>query len=147
MHTSRCLMMDAERHIWITSEVTELLAASLSIHPERIAGDGGRYFFVGILTSLQEMTSRACETPSAYAWWDFETRVVNGKAGRRGKANFIEKDDELFLTIDCDRRQIQLTHHRTNTDCHLSIDLHVCPFPWKFLVGFDWRGECVQLLH
>ena len=113
----------------------------------RIAGDWGRYFFVGILTSLQEMTSRACETPSAYGWWDFETRVVNGEADRRGKADFIERDDELSLTIDCDRRQIQLTHDRTNTKCHLSIDLQVCPFPWKFLVGFDWRGGCVQLLH
>ena len=122
---------------------------SSGVHSIRfqIVGDWGHYFFSGILTSLQEITARAFETPSAYGWWDFESRVVHGEVGRLGKGDFIEKDDELILTIDCDRRQIQLSHHRTNTDDHLSIDLQVCPFPWKFLVGFDWRGGCVQLLH
>jgi len=104
-------------------------------------------FFSGIITSLQEIIPQAPETPSAYGWWDFDGCIINGQGQQFEKSGFIEKDDELTLILNCDKRQIELEHHRTNSHVHLSVDLQVCPFPWKFLIGFDWQGGCVQLLH
>lgn len=113
----------------------------------QITGDFGQYFFAGIITSLQEIIPRTAETPSAYGWWDFDGCIVNGEGQRFGKSDIIEKDDELTLTLNCDKRQIELDHHRTNSHVYLTVDLQVCPFPWKFLVGLDWRGGCVRIIH
>jgi hypothetical protein len=109
----------------------------------QILGDWGQWFFSGIITSLQEIISEAPETSSAYGWWDFDGCIINGQRQQFGTNGFIEKKDELTLTLNCDKRQIDLEHRRTNSHVHLFVDLQVRSFPWKFLVEFDWRGGCV----
>ena len=113
----------------------------------KIVGNWGLYFFSGIITSLQEIVPHSSETPSAYGWWDFDGRISNGQGARFGRNDFIQENDEFTFTLNCDKRQIDLEHHRTNSHVHLSVDLQVCPFPWKFIIGFDWRGGSVQILH
>ncbi|CAF1211625.1 unnamed protein product [Didymodactylos carnosus] len=113
----------------------------------RLEGDWGHWFFSGIIPSSQEMVADASRSRSVYGWWDFENTVINGKQQSVGKAEFIEKDDEMTLTLNCGKKQIELEHHRTNSLTHLPVDLRVCPFPWKLLVGFDWRGGCVHILR
>jgi hypothetical protein len=122
---------------------------SSGIHRIRfqIQGDWGVWFFSGIMTSLQEVVAESYKSPSVYGWWDFDGPVVNGQLQKFGTSGFIVKDDELTFTLNCDMGRIELEHHRTNERVHLSVDLQVCPFPWKFLIGVDWRGGCVRLLH
>jgi hypothetical protein len=96
---------------------------------------------------LQEIISRAPETPYVYGWGNFDDSVINGQIQQFGRSDFISKDDELTLTLNCNKRRIELENHRTNEHVHLSVELQVCSFPWKFFVGFDWRGGCVRILH
>ena len=54
--------------------------------------------------------------------------------------------DDITLTIDCERRQIFLKHHRTKRLLHLPIELRACPFPWKMLVVLHRRHDSIRIV-
>ena len=103
--------------------------------------------FFGVISDLQQMTARATESPSAYGWRDFARIILDGKAHPRAEVDkIIQTDDEMTLTLDCDKRQITLTHQRTKRDLQLPIDIKVCPFPWRLLVA-SFGEDCVGILN
>jgi hypothetical protein len=54
----------------------------------------------------------------------------------------IRTNDTLSVIFDCENRQIELYHERTNKTNKIPIDVGKAPFPWRFLVvlyhPYDW---------
>ena len=93
--------------------------------------------FFGVITASQQNTTRVLETSSANGWWNFDFPIINGeKENRTGRDKVIRRLDDLTLTMDCERKQIFLKHHRTKRLLHLPIELRACPFPWKIACRF-----------
>jgi hypothetical protein len=84
---------------------------------------------------------------SLYGWWGLNSIVVNGVVQRTKEKNDIEKNDELTLTLKCDQQQIQFEHHRTKKFLELSIDITLCPFPWKIVVELPTYSDCVRIIQ
>jgi len=103
--------------------------------------------FFGIITASQKMTEHILESISVNGWGNFDFPIVNGeKDPQVGRDKIMRPLDELTLTLDCERKQIFLKHHRTKRLLHLPIDLRACPFPWKMLVVLHRRGDSVRLV-
>ncbi len=102
--------------------------------------------FFGIITASQKNLEHILESISTNGWGNLDFPIVNGeKDPRMGKDKIIRSLDELTLTLDCERKQIFLKHHRTKRLVHLPIDLRACPFPWKMLVILHRRGDSVRI--
>ncbi|CAF0950542.1 unnamed protein product [Adineta steineri] len=106
--------------------------------------------FFGIGTSL-EMVNRVItvdtDNKSLYGWWGLNSFVINGKVQRSKEKNDIKNYDELTLILKCDHQQIELEHHRTKRLLKLSIDITLCPFPWKIVVELPTYGDCVRIIR
>lgn len=103
--------------------------------------------FFGIITASQKNTKRVLESVSTNGWWNFDVPIINGdKEDRVGKDKIIRQYDDLTLTIDCERKQIFLKHHRTRRLFHIPIDMRACPFPWRMLVVLHRRGDSVRII-
>ncbi|CAF1377490.1 unnamed protein product [Rotaria sordida] len=111
---------------------------------------GDLRFFFGIITSLEKVSrimSTDIDNKSLYGWWDLNSIVVNGKVQRNKEKNHIEKNDELTLILKCDDQQIELEHCRTKRLLKLSIDIILCPFPWKIVVELPSYGDCIHIIQ
>ncbi|CAF0939192.1 unnamed protein product [Rotaria sp. Silwood1] len=116
----------------------------------QIEKKGDLRFFFGITTSLEKVNrvmSTETDNKSLYGWWGLNSIVINGKVQRSKEKNDIEKCDELTLTLKCDHQQIELEHHRTQRLLKLSIDIILCPFPWKIVVELPTYGDCVRIIQ
>ncbi|CAF0921357.1 unnamed protein product [Rotaria sp. Silwood1] len=103
--------------------------------------------FFGIVTASQKNKKRILESVSTNGWWNFDFPIMNGeKENRVGKDKIIRAQDDITLTLDCERKQIFLKHHRTKRLLHLPIDLRACPFPWKILVVLHRRGDSLRII-
>jgi hypothetical protein len=103
--------------------------------------------FFGIINASQKNTTRVLESTSTNGWWNFDLPIVNGdKEHDVGRDKIIQPLDELTLTLDCERKQIFLKHHRTKRLLHLPIDLRACPFPWKMLVVLHRCSDSVRIV-
>ena len=105
--------------------------------------------FFGINTSLERVSrviSTEVDNRSLYGWWGLNSMVMNGQVRRTREKNDIEKYDDVTLILKCDQQQIQLEHHRTKRILQLSIDLTICPFPWKIVVELPMYGDCIRII-
>ena len=106
--------------------------------------------FFGINTSLEKVNRviiMETDNRSLYGWWGLNSIVVNGKVQRSNEKNDIKNYDELTLVLKCDQQQIELEHHRTKRLLKLSIDITICPFPWKIVVELPTYGDCVRVIQ
>ena len=102
--------------------------------------------FFGIINGSQKLSERIFDCQSMNGWKNFDFRVVNGIEEREGRDRIIRPGDDVTLTLDCERRQLLFKHHRTGRLLQLSIDIRLCPFPWKLLIVLRRRGDSVRLL-
>lgn len=103
--------------------------------------------FIGIITSTQRNSPHILESISTNGWLNFDCVIANGtRDSRVSRDKLLRTMDELTLTIDCDRRQIFLKHHRTKRLLHLPIELRACPFPWKMLVVLHRRRDSIRIV-
>ena len=110
---------------------------------------GDLRFFFGIITALDRVSrviSTDIDNKSLYGWWGLNSIVMNGIVQRSKEKNDIEKYDKLTLTLKCDHQQIQLKHHRTNRSLLLSVDITMCPVPWKIVVELPTYGDCIRII-
>jgi hypothetical protein len=103
--------------------------------------------FFGIINSSEKMTYDIWSSTTFHGWWDLDYSVVSGKNNRRLSPETIRMGDEVTLMLDCINRRMQLEHHRTNRTVNMSIDLQLCPFPWKIIVLLLGKDDCVRILH
>lgn len=102
--------------------------------------------FFGIMTASQKNVARVIESISVNGWLNLESPVINGTQQTRVKRDKnVKALDDLTLTLDCERRQIFLKHHRTKRLVHIPIDLRSCPFPWRMVVILHRRGDAVRI--
>jgi hypothetical protein len=89
--------------------------------------------FFGIKASNENINEDISQMKSVYGFWANGYDVKGGKmsAFSRGK-RFFENDD-VILTLDCEKKQIQIESKRINRCEVFDIDPHLCPFPWKCL--------------
>ena len=103
--------------------------------------------FFGIITGSQNNTEHVLDSISTNGWWNFDFPIINGERSHRvGRDKIIRSFDDITLTLDCDRKQIFLKHHRTKRLLHLPIDMRACPFPWKMLVVLHRRDDSVRII-
>ena len=103
--------------------------------------------FFGIITGSQKITEHLLESYSVNGWNTFDFPIINGeRPPGTAREKLIRQMDEVTLTLDCDRKQIFLKHHRTKRLVHLPIDTRGCPFPWKLLVVLHRRGDAVRMI-
>ncbi|CAF1239143.1 unnamed protein product [Rotaria sordida] len=105
------------------------------------------YSFFGIVNSSEKMTKDILNSTSFYGWWDLIYNVISGKKHKYDSTKIIRTGDEVTFMLDCDNRQIQLEHHRTNRILTLPINIQLCAFPWKIIVLLLGKDDCVRILH
>jgi hypothetical protein len=130
----------------VSSGVNRYSSGTHRIH-FRIDRIGESPIFLGITTSFVNVTQAYLDDQALYGWWDLSAVVVHGNARPCNKNRVVRTGDEMTLILDCDNRQIQLQHHRTNLSHEVSIDLNNCPFPWKAVVQFKSKGDSVRILQ
>ncbi|CAF4057960.1 unnamed protein product, partial [Rotaria sp. Silwood1] len=113
----------------------------------RIENKTSNYWFFGIITASQQLTSSISAVQSACGWWDLGYIVVNGKTKDGNRTKTMNSGDEVTLILDCDNRLIQLQHHGRNALVGIQIDLEQCPFPWKLVIRLDSEHDCVKIVH
>ena len=113
----------------------------------RIEKIGGYRNFLGICRLSEKMRIGDEHGKSHYGWWDLNRVVVNGKKEGSTGSNVVTTGDEMILTLDCDNRQIQLHHLRTNQRVLLTIDLKKCPFPWIVVTILIAKGNSIRILQ
>lgn len=103
--------------------------------------------FFGVITGSQKNVDHILESFSTNGWNNFDFPIISGeKQPGTIRDKIIRQMDELTLTLDCDRKQIFLKHHRTKRLVHIPIDTRGCPFPWKLLVVLHRRGDAVRMI-
>jgi hypothetical protein len=106
---------------------------------------GDKNLFIGIISASHKIIAPTFDY-SVHGWWNLEYTIINGET-KSGETNeSFESDDKITLIIDCDNRQIQLVHHRTEKLVYLPIKLEVCPFPWKILIRLLTTGDCIRIV-
>lgn len=79
------------------------------------------------------------------AVWQHETRSRN--AGLHDYKNDDIKTNDVFqLTLDCEKKQIELFRERTNTKQTIQINTDKSPFPWSILLALCRKDDCVRIL-
>jgi hypothetical protein len=113
----------------------------------RIGKVGRTSMFFGICTSSEKNSGTVVRDESRHGWWNLSEVVANGKFRNTGIKRVTMAGDEVTLILNCDKRQIQLQHHRTNLQVELCVDLDKCLFPWKIVVQLTAKGDCVRILQ
>ena len=80
-------------------------------------------------------------------WWDLNKVIVNGWAKKVTDNKVITTGDRITLILDCDNREIQLHHHRTDRRVQLTTDLKNCPFPWRVVVMLQQKGDSIRIVY
>jgi hypothetical protein len=105
------------------------------------------YQFFGIVSSSEKSIKDIQTSTSRHGWWDLDYNIAGGKKQRDNLTATIQRGDEVTLMLDCDNRQIQLEHYRTNRIAHMPVDLGLCAFPWKTIVLLGAKNDRVRILH
>ncbi|CAF1081267.1 unnamed protein product [Rotaria sordida] len=105
---------------------------SVTFSIENVYQTGWSCFF-GTMTSNESMQDDVSKMVSVYGVWSSGYHVQCGKkSGSCGKRRWNICDD-VTLTFDCDNKQLRIENKRINWCQVFDIDLHSCPFPWKFI--------------
>ena len=103
--------------------------------------------FFGIYSSSQELTTHILSSPSVYGWWEFDQTIINGQKHGCQTNKIFQSGDEITLTLDCTNKYIFLQHHRTKKIVQHSINIQLCPLPWKILVRLYGAVSRVRILQ
>ena len=109
----------------------------------RIEQMGEAHIFFGI-TSAREASTHI-RNKSKYGWWCWNEVGID-ETTEVAEHQIVRTNDEMTLTLSCDRQQIELGHRRNNRFGHLPVDINVCPFPWKIVVILQSNGDSVRIL-
>ena len=105
---------------------------------------GNKNIFFGIYSSSKQASSSF--DSSIHGWWNIGYMIVNGESTEGNDTETFQTGDRVTLSVDCDRQQLGLEHHRTKRLSHLPIKSEVCSFPWKILVRLLTTGDCIRIV-
>lgn len=92
-----------------------------------------KWAFFGIISKDAAIEQHSYFTATSYGWAGGDQVYLNGKQKIRygNYKSDMTTNDTLELSVDCDRRKIQLTNERTRSKYELDVDIAKCPFPWQ----------------
>jgi hypothetical protein len=107
--------------------------------------------FFGCISSQIDLEDDIFSSSAAVGW--FGSNQVYDHGHYRSSLDkydyhtyFIQTNDILHLTIDCERKKIMLLNRRLNTQCTLPVNINKIPFPWQLLIVMLQNGDCVRIL-
>ena len=116
-------------------------------------GSGSYNIFIGICSSSIGLRQIIYNLAVVAGWFSNSEVWLHGRCNNNNtsKVNGYRNDDikinDIFeLTIDCDKKQIELFHDRTNKRQMINVDPVKAPFPWHILLALRRRGDCVRIL-
>lgn len=107
-----------------------------------------QWMFFGILSKHARFDQRAYQNLTAYGWTGYNRIYINGKSIStvNGFLNDLKQNDLIELIIDCDRQQLIFWHSRQMYKTKLSVDIKLCPFPWKLLISCQNANDSLRIL-
>jgi hypothetical protein len=100
--------------------------------------------FIGIIPSIQQMTTTSFKLPSVYGWWDTKFPVMGGIHVTSG-AYSMRTGDEISLTLICDEARL-VYHNKRSGFGKISVNLNSCPLPWQLLVVLGAGENIIRIL-
>ncbi|CAF0743524.1 unnamed protein product [Adineta ricciae] len=90
-------------------------------------------------------------SPFTVGWFGCNEIYQHGTVNYNSKAHGYRSDeilsnDVLQLTMDCDRKQIELFQERTNKHHCLSVNTDKTPLPWRFLLVLNRQNDYIRIL-
>ncbi|CAF4320120.1 unnamed protein product, partial [Adineta steineri] len=77
----------------------------------------------------------------------YQHGIRNGNPTSHGyNSNTIATNDVLYMTFDCDKKQIELFHEDTNKRHILTVNTDKAPLPWQLLMMLTDKDDCVRIL-
>jgi hypothetical protein len=111
----------------------------------QVVNKGTKNIFIGIVSSSASIASTF--DGSLYGWWNWDHPIVNGESQCNSQDEFIQTGDQLTLILDCDHQEIRLNHHRMKQTVRLSVEINLCPLPWKILVRLLASGDRLRIVQ
>ena len=110
---------------------------------------GSKWIFFGIISKNVELQNESRYSRSCYGWAGANQAHINGKIWNQldGYESDIEENDIVQLTLDCNRRIIQLKNERTKSIYEITVELDKCPFPWQLNINMYHCGDRLRILH
>ena len=107
--------------------------------------------FLGCISSQLTDKKIRCNSEFVAGWFGCDKVYRHGSLNINAevhgyRSNEIVKNDVLHLIFDCQHRQIELFHERTDKRHTIRVDVHKTPFPWQLLVILCRENDSVRIL-
>ena len=107
--------------------------------------------FFGCISSEAIQSRISINSSFTVGWFGFnqvyQHGIRNGNPNSHGyNSNVIATNDVLYLSFDCDQKQIELFHEDTNKRHILTVDITKAPLPWQLLMMLTDKDDCVRIL-
>jgi len=107
--------------------------------------------FFGCISSEAIQSRISVKSPFTVGWFGFnqvyQHGIRNDNLNLHGyNSNVIAANDVLYLTFDCDKKQIELFHEDTNKRHILSVNIEQAPLPWQLLMMLTDKDDCVRII-
>ncbi|UJR32795.1 hypothetical protein I4U23_020257 [Adineta vaga] len=115
-------------------------------------GSGSYNIFIGICPSSVGLRQILYHLEVVAGWFSNSEVWLHGKSnsndseGKEYQTDDLKVDDIFELTIDCDKKQLELFHDRTNKKQIINIDTTKAPLPWHILLALRHQGDSVRIL-
>ncbi|CAF1207158.1 unnamed protein product [Rotaria sordida] len=108
--------------------------------------------FIGICSSDINLRQIMYHLTVVVGWFNTTEVWQHGRCIRNtkfqgSKNDEIKTNDIIQLTIDCENKQIELFHERTNKKHTVIVDSNQTPLPWKILLALRRKNDCVKILQ
>ncbi|UJR32159.1 hypothetical protein I4U23_019626 [Adineta vaga] len=107
--------------------------------------------FFGCISSEVIQKRISINSISTAGWFGFnqvyQHGIRNGNPSVHGyNSNEIAANDVLYLTFDCEKKQLELFHEDTNKRHVISVNIEKAPLPWQLLMMLTDKDDCVRIL-
>ena len=107
--------------------------------------------FFGCISKSKANKTMNYKSPSVVGWFGYnevyQHGVWNNSVRIHGyESSDIGSNDRLQLIIDCEKKQIEWHHPRTNRRSKLSVNIDQAPLPWQLLIVLTHTDDCLRIL-
>ncbi|CAF0936027.1 unnamed protein product [Adineta steineri] len=107
--------------------------------------------FFGCISSEAIQKRISINSQFTVGWFGFNQTyqhgIRNGNPTSHGyNSNTIATNDVLYMTFDCDKKQIELFHEDSNKRHILTVNTDKAPLPWQLLMMLTDKDDCVRIL-
>jgi hypothetical protein len=107
--------------------------------------------FFGCTSSRTIKSEIRLYSSSIIGWFGYNQVCQHGFVNSNSEAHGynsheIVTNDVLYLTFNCEKRQLELFHERTNKRHLVTVNMDEAPFPWQLLLVLTNINDCVRIL-